>query len=75
MNTGDGGLAKHSTVCEQEINWEEAKIIGKERRTTQRKFLEGIETIREKDKGRIPLNNYNQMEQWQSILYEYFAKT
>ena len=75
MNTNDGGLAKHSSTCEKEIKWEGSKIIGREPRWTQRKFLEGIESLREKTKGITPLNNYNQLEQWQSTLYPFFQKT
>ena len=54
MNTGDGGLAKHSAVCDHQINWEGARIVGRERNTAQRKFLEGIETLKEKSKGKPP---------------------
>ena len=75
MNTNDGGLAKHSSYCNEEIKWEDAKIVGREERWTQRKFLEGIESLREKNKGITPLNSYNQLEQWQSTLYPYFEKT
>ena len=75
MNTNDGGLAKHSSTCEKEIKWEDAKIIGREQRWTQRKFLEGIESLREKNKGITPLNSYNQLEQWQSTLLPFFQKT
>ena len=75
MNDGDGGLAKHSTECTAGIDWENARIIGKERNTTQRKMLEGVETIKKKYKGRKPLNSYNQMEQWQSTIYSFLAKT
>ena len=74
MNTNDGGLAKHTSTCTEEIKWENAKIVGREERWTQRKFLEGIESLREKNKGITPLNNYNQLEQWQSTLYPYFEK-
>ena len=62
MNTGDGGLAKHSSACEIAVMWEESKIVGKERHTAKRKYLEGIETLKEKSKGVIPLNSFNQME-------------
>ena len=72
MNTNDGGLAKHSTTCNAGIKWEEAKIVAREERWTQRKFLEGIESLREKKRGITPLNTYNQMEQWQSTLYPFF---
>ena len=75
MNDGDGGLAKHASSCPQEVDWENAKIVGKEQRWTQRKYLEGIETLREKNEGRIPLNSYNQLEQWQSVIYPFFEKT
>ena len=71
MNTGDGGLAKHNAYCEYEIDWEGARITGRETRTDQRKFLEGIKTLEEKNKGRIPLNSYNQMEPWQPTIYAY----
>ena len=59
MNTGDGGLAKHSAVCEQQIKWEEARIVGRETRMTQRKYLEGIESLKEKGKGVINSNRGN----------------
>ena len=75
MNTNDGGLAKHMSTCNREIEWENAKIVGREGGWTQRKFLEGIESLREKNKGIIPLNNFNQLEHWQSTLYPFFEKT
>ena len=71
MNTGDGGLAKHNATCSAVINWEAAKIIGREKKTAQRKFLEGIMTIKERSKGVIPLNSYNQMEPWQPTICTY----
>ena len=57
MNSGDGGLAKHSTMCEHPIDWEAAKIVGREKNSTKRKLLEGIVTLKEKSKGIIPLNS------------------
>ena len=54
MNTGDGGLAKHNSTCDSSINWEGARIVGREKRNVQRKFLEGIETLKEKSKGKPP---------------------
>ena len=75
MKTNDGGLAKHASTCTEEIKWENARITGREERWTQRKYLEGIESLREKNKGITPLNNYNQLEQWQSTLYALFEKT
>ena len=56
MNERDGGLAKHAASCQQVIDWENAKIVAKEENWTQRKLLEGIETLRLKEKGIIPLN-------------------
>ena len=75
MNTNDGGLAKHASTCTEEIKWDDAKITGREQRWTQRKYLEGIESLREKNKGITPLNSYNQLEQWQSTLYPFFQRT
>ena len=74
MNDGDGGLAKHASSCPQTVDWAKAKIVGKEKGWTQRKYLEGIETLRQKNTGRIPLNSYNQLEQWQSVIYSFFDK-
>ena len=72
MNEGDGGLAKHASSCSHGIDWENAKIIGKETGWMQRKYLEGIETLRQKHEGKVPLNAYNNMEQWQGTLYTLF---
>ena len=74
INTGDGGLARHAVECTKEIDWENARIVGQERRWTQRKYLEGVESLRQKNKGVIPLNSYNQLEQWQPVLYTLFKK-
>ena len=64
MNDRDGGL--------YEVDWEHSKIITKEQNWTQRKMLEGIETLRQKNKGKIPLNQYNQMDQWSGLLHSLF---
>ena len=75
MNAGDGGLAKHGVECQEGINWNAAKITGRESGTMQRKMLEGVESLKEKYRGRMPLNSYNQMEQWQSTIYSFLGKT
>ena len=62
MNTGDGGLARHNATCTSGIDWEDAGIIGREKKTTQQKYLEGIMTLKERSKGIAPLNSCNQME-------------
>ena len=64
MNDGEGGLAKHASKCPKGIDWDNAKIVGKEHQWTQRKYLEGIETLRQKNNGIAPLNAYNKMDQW-----------
>ena len=71
MNEGDGGLARHATICPHDIDWDNAKIVSKEQGWTQRKYLEGIESLRQKNRGITPLNSYNQMEQWQSVIYSF----
>ena len=75
MNENDGGLARHSTVCQEGIDWEHAKIIGREKGWTQRKMLEGVETVKEKARGHTPLNTCNQMDHWQPTIYLYMEKT
>ena len=72
MNERDGGLAKHAASCQQGIDWEKARIVAKEENWTQRKLLEGIETLRLKNQGIIPLNQYNQMDQWKGVLHSLF---
>ena len=72
MNDRDGGLARHATACQHGVDWEQARIINKEQNWTQRKLLEGIETLRQKNNGKIPLNQYNQMDQWSGILHSLF---
>ena len=74
MNEGDGGLAKHASTCLSGIDWQNAKIVNHESGWSPRKFLEGIESLREKNSGKIPLNSYNQLEQWQSTLYPLFGR-
>ena len=75
MNTGDGGLAKHSVECSKGIDWEAAKVTGRENGTMQRKMLEGVKSLQEKYRGRIPLNTYNQLEHWQSTIYSFLETT
>ena len=71
MNDGDGGLARHATVCPHDIDWDNTKIVNKEQGWSQRKYLEGIESLRQKNRGITPLNSYNQLEQWQSVIYSF----
>ena len=72
MNEQDRGLAKHSTECGEGINWEGSRIMGRENGRTQRKMLEGVETIKQKGKGKKVLNTCNQMEQW--TIYSFLNK-
>jgi hypothetical protein len=37
--------------------------------------MEGIETLKEKSKGIIPLNSFNQMEPWQPTIYAFLEKS
>ena len=53
----DGGLARHATMCPRDIEWDNATIVSKEQGWTQRKYLEGIESIRQKNRGITPLNS------------------
>ena len=52
----------------------QSKIMGKEKGWTQTKYLEWIESLRRKNQGIEPLNNYNQLEQWQPVLFPLFER-
>ena len=43
MGKEDGGLARLSQECENEIDFENTRVYGKEKRRRQRKVKEGIE--------------------------------
>ena len=75
MNDGDGGLAKHASQCPSGIDWSRSRIVAREQKWTQRKYLEGIESLRQKNEGIEPLNSYNKLEQWQSVLYSFFKNS
>ena len=75
MNDRDGGLAKHSTECNQGIDWTESRIVGKEEGRLQRKMLEGVETLKQRGMGKTPLNICNQMDQWQATVYSFLVPT
>ena len=40
MNANDEGLAKHTSTGTEEIDWENTKIVGREQKWTQRKYLD-----------------------------------
>ena len=69
MNSGDGGLVRHVMTCEGDINWEEAEQEDEVRGN----FLRGLNLLRQRDQGIIPLNSYSQVEQWQSTISRCFG--
>ena len=66
-STNDGGLAKHTSTCTGEIEWENVKVMARKEEWTRHKFLHLIETVKENNKGVILKNNFNQ-----STLYLFF---
>ena len=72
MNTSNEGLAKHTSSYTEEMEWENVKIVAREGGWTGQKFLERIESLRKKNKGIMPQNYFNQLEDWQSTSYPYF---
>ena len=58
MGKEDGGLARYSVECTGNIDWEGAKIVGRETGLRQRKVREGIESLRERHHGMRVLNNH-----------------
>ena len=72
MGKDDGGIAKHSVECEQEIDWTNSKVIGTEMNTKKRKVLEGIESLRSQHNNKRVLNNHDQLYAWPGLLNEFF---
>ena len=72
MGKEDGDLACHSVECTGNIDWEGAKIVGREMGLRQRKVREGIELLHERHHGMRVLNNHEQLEMWKPILNDYF---
>ena len=74
MGKEDGGLARHSQECENEIDFENTKVKGKETRWRQRKVKEGIESLRAIHKGKKVLNSFESLLTWRPVLEQYFVK-
>ena len=72
MNSGDGGVSRHSVECDQGIDWQNSSITAVEQNTHERKIRESIESERERNYGRTALNQYEQIPQWKAVLGKYF---
>ena len=64
MGKEDGGIARHSTECSQDINWKKTKILVSEKSYKQRKVREGAESEKVKFRGKSPIDNYNHQDDW-----------
>ena len=64
MKTWERRMAKHVSTWSHKVDRENTNIIRKKRRSSQRKCLEGIESLCQQNRGVTPLNSYNQLEQW-----------
>ena len=73
MNTNDWGLAKHISTCNRDIEWENERLWEGKKDPT--KVFGRYRVPPEKNKGIIPLKNFNQLEHWQNTLYPFFEKT
>ena len=72
MGKEDGGLARHSVECPNEIDWDNAK--GLESDWRKRKVLEGIESLRSQHERKLVLNNHDQLYPWRGLLNEFFVE-
>ena len=45
MNINNNGLARHAATCTDEIDWKNARIIGREKSLNQTKYPEGTMAI------------------------------
>ena len=68
----DGGLARHTMECQSGVDWENAEIIARERGLTQRKILEGIDSLRRRHYGMKVLNNFDHVDTWRPVLNSFF---
>jgi hypothetical protein len=74
MGKEDGGLARHSIECTEEIDWENTRILRNEYRLRQRKVIEGIESLRVRHNKKKVLNSFESLMTWRPILNKYFIK-
>ena len=68
MGKEDGGLARHTTECQSDVDWGNAEIVARERGLKQRKILEGIESLRQRYYEMRVLNNFDHVDTWKAIL-------
>ena len=74
MGKEDGGLARHTTECQSDVDWGNAEIVARERGLKQRKILEGIESLRQRNYGMRVLNNFDHVDPWKPILNSFFDR-
>ena len=74
MGKEDGGLARHTTECQSDVDWGNAEIVARERGLKQRKILEGIESVRQRNYGMRVLNNFDHVDPWKPILNSFFDR-
>ena len=74
MGKEDGGLARHTTECQSDVDWGNAEIVARERGLKQRKILEGSESLRQRNYGMRVLNNFDHVDPWKPILNSFFDR-
>ena len=74
MGKEDGGLARHTTECQSDVDWGNAEIVARERGLKQRKILEGIQSLRQRYYGMRVLNNFDHVDSWKPILNSSFDR-
>ena len=68
MGKEDGGLARHPMECQNDADWENAKVITNEKGLRQRKVHKKIESLHEKHRGKKVLNSFDHLETWKPFL-------
>jgi len=74
MDKEDGGLARHTVEWQSGVDWRNTEIVGRERRLSQRKVLEGIESLQQKHREMRVLNNFDYVAIWKTILKSFFDR-
>ena len=74
MGKEDGGLARHTTECQSDVDWGNTDIVEREKGLKQRKIREGIESLRQRYYGMKSLNNFDNVDSWKPILNSFFDR-
>ena len=74
MGKEDGGLARHTMECQSGVDWGNTEIVARERGLKERKVLEGIESLGQRNYRMRVLNSFDHVATWKPILNSFFDR-